>query len=193
MNSNFLNFIQSRVELPVVQRAKFNALISKKAIKKGENFISAGEFPKTIAFIKKGLFRYYYANAEGVEFTKAFFPENSLLSSYSAIVQERPSYFSIQALEDSEVEVVSYHEFVKLFDEFPGWNKLLLGMLQKAFIVKEERERQFLLLNAEQRYVSFLKHNPNLDKRIKQHLIASYLRITPESLSRIRRKMNPLS
>lgn len=138
------------------------------------------------------MFRYYYANEEGEEFTKVFFAENSLLGSYSAIVQERTSYFSIQAIEDSEIEVISYQELLKLFTEYPGWNTFLLGMLQKGFIAKEERERQFLLFDAEQRYLSFLKRYPNLDKRIKQHLIASYLRVTPESLSRLRRKMKLL-
>lgn len=193
MNTSFINFIKKRVDISKEQEEKFSALLSTKDIKKNEDFISEGEFPKTIAYVKKGLFRYYYSNEEGDEFTKVFFPENSLLSSYSAIVENRSSYFSIQALEDSKLEVINYQELLKLFVEYPEWNTLLLGMLQKGFIAKEERERQFLLFDAEQRYNAFLKRYPNLDKRIKQHYIASYLRITPESLSRLRRKMNLLS
>jgi len=192
MNSSFVNFVKSIIKLPKEQEIKLGALITTKHLKKNDDFISAGEHPKTIAFIKIGLFRYYYANEQGEEFTKAFFSENSLLSSYSAIIEKRPSYFSIQALEDSEIEVLNYQEFLKLFAEYPEYNTFLLGMLQRAFLVKEERERQFLLFDAEKRYVSFLKHYPNLEERIKQHLIASYLRITPESLSRVRRKMNLL-
>ncbi len=193
MNHSFSHFVKAIVDLPEAQEQKFNALLSIKSIEKGEDFISVGEHPKTIAFVKQGLFRYYYSNAEGEEFTKVFFPENSLLSSYSAIVENRPSYFSIQALEDSIVEVINYQEFLNLFTEYPGWNTFLLGMLQKGFIAKEERERQFLLFDAEKRYISFLERYPNLENRIKQHMIASYLRITPESLSRLRRKMNLLS
>jgi len=193
MKSPFLNFINAIIPLPEGQQEKFARLVSEKKLKKNENFISAGEFPKTIAFVNKGLFRYYYANALGEEFTKGFLAENSILSSYSAMVQKRGSYFSIQALEDSEIEVVRYPDFIKLFDSYPEWNSLLLTMLQKGFFTKEERERQFLLFDAEKRYQSFLKDYPNLEKRIKQHFIASYLRITPESLSRLRRKMNLLS
>ena len=193
MNSPFTDFVKKIVDLPEDQEEKFRNLLSIKRIKKNENFISAGEFPKTMAFVNQGLFRYYYTNDRGEEFTKVFFPENSLLSSYSAIVEERSSHFSIQALEDAVIEVIGYQDFLKLFGEYPGWNTFLSRMLQKGFIAKEERERQFLLFDAEQRYVSFLKRYPDLDKRIKQHFIASYLRITPESLSRLRRKMNLLS
>jgi len=193
MDSPFLHFIDSIVRLPDVQKDKFKTLISERRLLKNENYINAGERPSTMAFVKKGLFRYFYANQEGEEFTKAFFQENSLLISYSAIVADRPSHFSIQALEDAEIEIVDYQKLQALFDEQAGWHKLLSIMLQKAFIIKEERERQFLLYNAQERYASFLRQFPSLDKRIKQHLIASYLRITPESLSRIRRKMKLLS
>jgi len=192
MSSPFLHFIKSFVAIPKEQEAKFCALVSVKQINKNDNYISAGEFPKTIAFVNSGLFRYYYANAAGEEFTKSFFTEHSVLSSYSAMVEKRASFFSIQALEDAEIEIISYEALLKLFGDYPSWNVLLTTLLQQAFIIKEERELQFLLFDAEQRYLSFLKRFPKLEGRIKQHLIASYLRITPESLSRLRRKMDLL-
>ncbi len=191
--SYFVNYIKTLVELPVDQERKLLKIISKRKIKENDNFIVAGQHPKTIAFVCKGLFRYYYSGDQGEEFTKAFFTENSVLISYSAIIQNRGSYFTAQAIEDSEIEVVNYDRLLDLFSEWEGWNKFLVVMLQKVFFVKEERERQFLLFDAEKRYRSFLEQFPNLDKRISQHLIASYLRITPESLSRLRRKMGFLS
>jgi len=83
-----------------------------------------------------------------------------------------------------------YIESQKIFTEHPCWNKFLVIQLQKALIMKTEREREFLLFDAEQRYSVFLQQFPKLDNRVKQHIIASYLRITPESLSRIRKKMD---
>lgn len=193
MSSSFINFIKSIIEVTIEQEEKLYDLLSFENIKKDENFISEGQLPKTIAFVTKGLFRYYYANEKGEEFTKNFFPENSVLSSYSAIIDQRASYFTIQALEDSEIEVVDYERLTGLFQDYEGWNKVLLTLVQKGFIIKEAREREFLLFDAEERYKSFLNSFPGLDKRVTQHVIASYLRITPESLSRLRRKMGLLT
>lgn len=187
MSSDFLDLIKNLTDVPAGQEEKFCALINLSKLHKGENFINAGSIPKSIAFIKEGLFRYYYLNQKGEEFTKGFFLENSVLSSYSAILENRGSHFTIEALEDATIEVIDYHKFRMLFSEHPCWNDFLVAILQKAFVVKEEREREFLLFNAEERYMSFLKRYPGLDKRVKQNIIASYLGIKPESLSRIRK------
>ena len=190
MNYSFINYIKSIVDIPLEQENKFSSLISIKHIIKGENFLSEGQPAKTIAFVKSGLFRYYYTDKKGNEFTKGFFAENSVLVSYSSIIEDRSSYFTIQALENSEIEIIDYIESQKIFTEHPCWNKFLVIQLQKALIMKTEREREFLLFDAEQRYSVFLQQFPKLDNRVKQHIIASYLRITPESLSRIRKKMD---
>jgi len=188
MDYSFINYIKSIVDIPKEQENKFCSLISIKQIKKGENFLNDCQSSRTIAFVKSGLFRYYYINNKGNEFTKGFFVENSVLTSYSAILEKRSSYFTIQALENSEIEIIDYIKSQKLFMEHPCWNSFLVVQLQKALIMKEEREREFLLFDAEQRYRAFLQQFPNLEKRIKQHIIASYLRLAPESLSRIRKK-----
>ena len=188
MDYSFIKYIKSIVDIPKEQENKFCSLISIKQIKKGENFLNEGQSSRTIAFIKSGLFRYYYIDNKGNEFTKGFFVENSVLTSYSAILEKRSSYFTIQALENSEIEIIDYIKSQKLFVEHPCWNSFLVVQLQKALIMKEEREREFLLFDAEQRYRAFLQKFPNLEKRIKQNIIASYLRLAPESLSRIRNK-----
>lgn len=188
MDYSFIKYIKSIVDIPKEQENKFCSLISIKQIKKGENLLNEGQSSRTIAFIKSGLFRYYYIDNKGNEFTKGFFIENSVLTSYSAILEKRSSYFTIQALENSEIEIIDYIKSQKLFVEHPCWNSFLVVQLQKALIMKEEREREFLLFDAEQRYRAFLQQFPNLEKRIKQNIIASYLRLAPESLSRIRKK-----
>ena len=188
MDYSFIKYIKSIVDIPKEQENKFCSLISIKQIKKGENFLNKGQSSRTIAFVKSGLFRYYYIDNKGNEFTKGFFVEDSVLTSYSAILEKRSSYFTIQALENSEIEIIDYIKSQKLFVEHPCWNSFLVVQLQKALIMKEEREREFLLFDAEQRYRAFLQQFPNLEKRIKQNIIASYLRLAPESLSRIRKK-----
>lgn len=152
-------------------------------------FIREGQIPNKIAIVKSGLFRYFYLTNDGKEFTKGFILENNVISSYSAMITNSHSYFSIEALEQSEVIEISYHKWQKLREESNKWGKLLIAFLEKGYTIKEKRERDLLLLDAETRYLNFLKEYPNLDKRVNLTLIASFLGIQPESLSRIRKKL----
>ncbi|SHJ98115.1 hypothetical protein SAMN04488513_1156 [Pseudozobellia thermophila] len=105
------------------------------------------------------------------------------------MISKSPSYFFIEAIEDSKVLIMSYNNWQKLKEQNPKWNLLLVKLLEKGYATKEKREREFLLLDAENRYRIYLKEYPTLENRVKQHMIASYLGITPIALSRIRRKM----
>ena len=193
MKSSFLKFINSIIAIPDIQKEKFEALVTLRNFKKGEFYVKQGQYPNSIAFLTEGLFRYFYLSNKGEEFTKGFFTENTILSAYSALVENRVSYFSIEALEDASIELVNYLELKKLFAEDPCWSQFLVLILEKAFIIKETREREFLLFDAEQRYKSFIQRFPGLEKRVKHSVIASYLGIAPESLSRVRRKMSFLT
>ncbi|WP_234572506.1 Crp/Fnr family transcriptional regulator [Rhodohalobacter sp. 614A] len=185
--SGFIALIKTITDLPPGQEDKFKALLSIKHIKRGGFFVKAGRVSRNIAFVQEGLFRYFYTTEEGVEFTKGFFDSRSVLSAYDAILENNPAHYSIEVLEDAIIETVDYDKFRQLFSEDPCWNEFLVALLQKGYVTKVRREREFLLMDAEQRYRTFLKRYPDLEKRIKQHIIASYIGIAPESLSRIRK------
>jgi len=155
-----------------------------------EYFIRAGEIPTRFAYVKSGLFRYVYINDNGNEFTKSLIRENQFISSYSAMISRNPSYFFIESLEPSEILIIAYRDWQKLLQSDPFWTEFLLHLIEFGFSKKEKRERDLLLLNAENRYLNFLKEFPGMEKRIKQNIIASYLGIQPESLSRIRKKLD---
>ena len=182
--------IQSLAEIPDEEILKFQSIGQTKSIKAGNNFISGGQIPGKFGIVIQGLFRYVYSTASGKEFTKAFMPEYNFLSSYSAMIQKYPSYYSIEALEDSEVFEINYRQWQELQEENPCWKDFLISLLEKGYFIKERREREFLLLDAENRYKNFIDEYPGLEKRVKQHMVASYLGITPVALSRIRKKMN---
>jgi CRP-like cAMP-binding protein len=152
-------------------------------------FIEAGEIPRKFGFIRSGLFRYVYINDEGTEYTKGIIREHRFVSSYSAMIAGTPSHFYVEALEPSTVLEIPYQKWLHLRPADPFWDRLLVTLLEKAFTIKEKRERELLLLDAETRYKIFLEEFPGLDRRVKQHIIASYLGIQPESLSRIRKKI----
>jgi CRP-like cAMP-binding protein len=190
---SFKNTILSITDIPDGQIEKISTISQIKNMSKREFFIREGEKPKSFAFVIKGLFRYYYLDKKGNEFTKGFFQENSFISSYSALIENRESFFTIQALEDSSVMVIDYQGWLELQNNNFCWNRFLLSVVEKAFCKKEAREREFLLFDAKERYKSFLKTYPGLEKRVKQHLIASYIGITPQGLSRILKKTSSVN
>jgi CRP-like cAMP-binding protein len=175
--------------LPSERIDELLSIAKEKPVSAGEYFIKAGEVPYKIAFVVKGLFRYVYANDKGDEFTKAIMPENNFISSYSAMILCKPSYFTIEALETALLLEIQWNDFTKLMEKDVFWVKFLLKFIEKGYITKEKRERDLLLLDAETRYKGFLFEFPGIDQRIKQSIIASYLGIKPETLSRIRRKI----
>lgn len=158
-------------------------------IRQDDFFIRKGDVPRKLGFVISGLFRYYYLSDHGDEYTKSLILENNFISSYSAMISENPSHFFIQALEPSKVLNIPFSKLTELLESDPYWVKFVLRFLEKGFITKEKRERELLLLSAEQRYLHFLDEYPGLNKRVKQTIIASYLGIKPESLSRIQKKM----
>lgn len=163
-------------------------LISKiKKIDKGDIYIAEGQIPRKFALVVSGLFRYYYIDSKGSEFTKGFTPAHTVLSSYSAMLHESASYFFVQALEAAEIIEVDYKKWLALQSTNTFWDKFLIQALQKGYCTKEKRERELLLLDAETRYKNFSNEFPDLEKRVQLQVIASYLGIKPESLSRIRK------
>lgn len=156
-------------------------------------FVREGEIPNKIGLIKKGLFRYYFLTNAGKEFTKVFMKEGDIISSYTSMIAGEQSYFTIEAIEKSEIIEISLHQWNKLRNADSKWDKLLIAFLEKGYSIKERREREFLLMDSENRYKAFLEEYPNLENRVRQHMIASYVGITPIALSRIRKKMKSIN
>ena len=191
MEYDIINRFKPFTKISKSLEEKLSALITIKNIDKGDNFIYSGQYPKNLAYVKSGLFRDYYTNKDGKEVTKWFYAEKSILISYSAVLKNRKSYFTIQALEKSIVETLNYNKLLNLFDKQTEYkNEILITELQNALIQKEEREYELLMFDAEHRYKLLLHRFPNLDKRVKQNIIASYLAIAPESLSRIKKHLS---
>lgn len=160
-----------------------------KVIQKGNYFIKEGQVPRKMAFVIKGLFRYVYTHENGNQFTKNIIAENNFVSSYSAMIYNTHSYFAVEAMENSEILEIDYTNWLDIKEKNPFWNAFLVQILEKAFYIKEKRERELLLLDAEKRYEIFTAEFPNIENRVSQQIIASYLGIQPESFSRIKRKI----
>jgi CRP-like cAMP-binding protein len=189
MTSEIEDSIIQLTDLTESEISEFTKIARIKTFEKKSYFIREGQIPNELGFVLSGLFRYVYISEQGKELTKVFMPEKSFISSYSAMISQTASFFFIEAIEQSKVLVISNNNWEKLKTQNPKWNLLLIKLLEKGYAVKEKREREFLLLDAESRYKIFLEEYPSLENKVKQNMIASYLGITPIALSRIRKKM----
>jgi len=174
--------------IPETEWTYFEQQLAWRAIPKGEQVLWAGDICTEILFCAKGLFRIFYTLPDGTESNKSFVSESDFVASYSSMLLCAPSFLSIQALEPSEVAAFSHHTLKGLYHRHPCWEAVGRRIAENLYIKKEIRERQLLLLSAEERYEAFLSEFPDLEKRLSQYHIASYLGISPVSLSRIRRR-----
>jgi CRP-like cAMP-binding protein len=182
----FIKFLRSITHIPDSEMGKAIAIFQPAKLKKHAFFVQAGEIPERVGFLLSGLLRFLYINKDGTEFTKSFCVENNVFAAYSALLLNEPTRYFIQALENSSLLTAPYTGYQALMAEHPCWQTLDHKFMQALFIRKEKREGELLLDDAETRYLRFLAEYPDLNKRLKQHYVASYLGITPVTLSRIR-------
>lgn len=170
--------------------AILRGIFKPKSIRKDDFFLHNGEQSTEIGLILKGVFRSFYIDQAGTDVTKYFYVQGEIVLSYYAHLSQTESKYSIQALEDSEILVTPISEFEKVMEE--NYELLLFykKMVDVMLVKKEKHASSFTLLSSMQRYQQFLTDYPDLEKRIKQYQLASYLGMTPVTLSRIRKKLN---
>lgn len=160
-------------------------------ISKGEYFVQLDEVCTKIAFVSEGLFRMFYI-VNGEENTTLFFSENQFVTDYFSFLTQTPSIGPIQAIEDSIVYSISYKDLQRLY-EFKNWERIGRIMSERAFSFSVMEANRFLHDDFDTRYVTFIKENPDYIQRIPQYMIASYLKMTPETLSRVKKRINKKS
>lgn len=191
----FQSFIQKIVpEISEPELKNFSSKARKLELKKGELFVKEGEVCQQLLFIHKGLFRYYLLH-EGNDFVKDFAidTQNPFCTAYTSFMLQKPSEIWIEALEHSLVWSWDKSDVLSLFKNHPLWVRFAKLMADQLFYRKEKKEIELLKCSAETRYLHFLVDFPGVSQRIPQYHIASYLGITPESLSRIRSKLTKSS
>jgi len=160
-----------------------------KKVKKGEFLLREGEMTRYSIFVASGCLRTYTIDDSGKEHILQFSPENWWTGDMS-FTSNVPSKCFIEALEDSDVLLTEMSSIQKLNKYIPQSAAQYETALQKSMEAKNQRIISSLSATAEQRYNDFLKKYPSLVQRVPQHMIASYLGISPETLSRIRKQQS---
>jgi CRP-like cAMP-binding protein len=159
-----------------------------KHLNKKQYFLKQGEVCKYLGFVDKGYTRLFY-DLKNAEVTKDFNTEYQFCGSYASFIAETPSHFNVIAMEPLEVWIINKQQLLELTEQFSCWQKFLRIVMERLFISKEDREALFLTTTPEERYELMVSENPDWLKRIPLKYLASYLGLTPETISRVRSRL----
>ncbi|GGF16494.1 Crp/Fnr family transcriptional regulator [Flavobacterium limi] len=194
LNQEFLQTLKSKFEsyAPVSETSWkiIENIIEFQSIKKGELLLRNGEVAKEIYFICKGAVRAFIIDVAGNTYNKNIFLEGDFAGSTASSIQQIPSEFSIEALENSILISINYQKYRELIFQNEDLKNFYIAYLEKHWVIeKEQREISIVMENATQRYLQLLSEHPDISDRIALHHIASHLGITPTQLSRIRKSL----
>jgi len=191
MHSKLLDYIKQYSTLPLTsdEEALILATFQPKKLRKKQYFLEEGNVCKYVGFIVKGAMRQYSVDDKGVEHIVQLYIENYWASDRESAVMLTPSKYNIDAWEDTELLIVTVADMLDLIEKVPSFGQMTRLMDQRSFIVSQRRLNSTISNTAEKRYEEFAGNHPQFIQRFPQHLIASFLGITKETLSRIRKQV----
>jgi CRP/FNR family transcriptional regulator, anaerobic regulatory protein len=188
MTQNLIQFIKYLVPFNDNEIQEIHHLFVEKTLKKGEFWIKEGEFNSDILFVNKGMLRSYFVKEE-VEKTFDLVIENQIVTATECYSSGLPSTDCIQAVEDSQLSIISKDNLEILYANSPKWERVGRIIFEAYTLEQEIRIRSFIAETAQERYERLAKDQPELIQRTPQIYLANFLGITPQSLSRLRRKI----
>ncbi|AKK74238.1 catabolite gene activator protein [Chryseobacterium gallinarum] len=181
--------ISRYINLPEENFKQFADLFQFKKIKRKEMVLKEGEYCLFEGFVQEGCFKVYYLNENGFEQTLYFAVEGWWITDLDSLINHVPCTLNIEAIEDSEVLMISKKDKEYLYETMPQVEKLFRIMNQQSSVALQRRILSLTGKTADKRYLEFLEKYPGLEQRLTQQQVASYLGITHEFLSKIRRKL----
>ncbi|WP_461449072.1 Crp/Fnr family transcriptional regulator [Mucilaginibacter sp.] len=188
MIDSLLYSIQSIIKLSPAEIDIVKSLFKEKTYKKGEFFLEEGRICKNVGFVAKGLMR-YYINHDGEEKIYDFSQENEYVCNYESFLPQKPSAKNIQALEDSDVLIISHADLQLLYTNVREGERFGRIAIEYVFLQVLQDLSSFYTETPEVRYERFLKNHADLQQRISQYHVASFVGVKPQSLSRIRKRI----
>jgi CRP-like cAMP-binding protein len=180
-------YIAPLVSFTPAEKEIFEDAFSFQDVPKKTKLIPEGAIAREMFFIRKGIVRLYYTK-DGRDITGFIFKENLFASSYDSFLQQRSSVQTLETVEDCELMVMTYERLGRLYEQLPKINLLTRKVAEQRFINAQQILSSFILDSPEERYRKFAEQHPDLLLRVPLQYIASFLGITPVSLSRIRKR-----
>ena len=179
--SNLIPIAESKIQ-------EFFSKFTPSSLNKGDYFIREGKVCRKLAFITKGCMVCSY-NKNGKEYIDEFSIENEFITDYASFIKGEPADKDVICLENTELLTIEYEDLQTLYEKDKEFEKAGRLMSDMLFVTWQDKAKSLLIDEAQTRYLKRIENRPSLPQRVPQYLIASYLGISPETLSRIRRKI----
>ena len=183
-------YLEDIAEVSDAEWTNFSSRLVKRKLKKKHVFLKLGEIEQQISFIKEGIVRYYILKEQKEqEVTFGFCFKNQFVSAYDSFLRQKPSLYELETLADTTLFSMSYDDLQEVYKTTQIGN--LIGRLtaERLFYLKSKREQSLLNESPEERYLNLFQERPELMSVIPLKYVSSYIGITPQALSRIRKRI----
>ena len=186
----FFRKFNEKISLAPEEEEIIKTCLMPKKLRKKQYLLQEGDICKTIAFVEKGALREYTLDENGNEHIVQFALEGWIISDLYSFLTGEPATYNIDALEDSELVLITKSSYEELLKKVPKYETYTRLNITGAYIAMQKRLTSTISASSEERYSAFNSIYPDIVQRVPQHMIASYMGLTPETLSRIRRKIS---
>lgn len=184
-----ISHIQNKVSLTEEEKTELQAFFSVKKLKKKQYLLQEGEVCKCLSFVNKGLLKSYFTDEKGGENINMFAFEGWWISDFKSFINQEKAVLNIDAVEETELLMITLEDYDKLMLKIPVMDRYFRILYQNSLVTKDYRLIASNSYTAEEKYLQLVQKNPEMIKRVPHNLIASYLGLAPETISRIRKKI----
>lgn len=189
MYDQFASYIKNEIEISDKELSKILSYFKQDQVKKNDFLLNHGQVNDHINFVIKGCLRIFFIDEKGEDATRYFAFENNFATALVSFISQDPSLEYVQALEDTSFLYITRNDFHYLLETVPNWEKFYRHYLESAYTTNTNRLMSFITMNAQERYVQLLTHNPKIIQRLPNKIVANYLNISQETLSRLKSKI----
>jgi CRP-like cAMP-binding protein len=190
MYDRYFESFSKTVPLSQEERDLIQGYLTVKKIRKRQYLLQEGDVCKIVAFVEKGAMRLYRVNEDGSEHIVHFSLDGSFMTDLYSFLTNEPSIYNIDAIEDSELVLITKSASDELRKLSLKYQEFIFQATSEAYIQLQRWITSTISLNLEERYKELTSQYPDIVQRIPQHMIASYMGLTPETLSRVRKRIS---
>ncbi len=181
--------IEKHVALSESDKKLIISCLRERKVKKGQFLVHEGAVSRCTNFVNEGSVRTYFIDMNGQEHIVQFAIEGWWISDLNSFIMQVPATFNVQAIEDCVILELPFESLEMLFEKVPKMERYFRVVTQRAFVAFQQRIVQNISMTAEDRYLAFQQKYPKIELRIPQKLVASYLGISAEFLSKIKKRL----